>query len=195
MTTSKTNNTNNRLKQQVADQKIVDGFTKHAQTITSLVIGGTSYTTTAIIGVLQARLATSTAAQSTRATWQNAVKADLDERAKTKTFMSGLRKALHVAFDGSIDTLADFGLTPPKKRVVTPEQKAAAALKAKATRAARHTMGSKQKAAIKGTVPATAPATTPAAPAPTATPATTPTAPATPAPAVPATAPVTPPRA
>jgi hypothetical protein len=34
----------------------------------------------------------------------------------------------------------------------TPEEKIAAAAKAKATRAARHTMGSKQKAKVKGTV-------------------------------------------
>jgi hypothetical protein len=150
-----TTDTNNRTKQQVADQKIVDGLTKHASTIASLVIGGTSFTTAAIIGVVQARLATSNAAQTTRATWRNAVKADKDERAQTRAFMAGLRKALHVAFDSSIDVLADFGLTPPKKHVVTPEQKAAAAAKAHATREARHTMGKKQKSKIKGTVPAT----------------------------------------
>ena len=48
------------------------------------------------------------------------------------------------------------------------ETKAAAADKSLATRAARHTMGPKQKAKIKGTVAVTAPATTPAATAPAA---------------------------
>jgi hypothetical protein len=83
-----------------------------------------------------------------------------------------------VAFAGSIDTLADFALKARKPRTpLTPEQKAAAVAKAEATRAARHTMGPKQKAAIKGTVPATAPATQPAAPAPApATPVTPPKA-------------------
>ncbi len=107
-------NTKNRTTQQVGDQKLIDGLNKHAQTIPSLVIGGTSLTTAAIIGILQARLATANAAQSTRATWLNAAKADKDERAKTKAFMSSLRQALHVAFDGSIDALADFGLVPPR---------------------------------------------------------------------------------
>jgi len=179
----------NRNAQLAADQKFIDGLNKHSQTITSLVIGGTSLTTAAIIGILQARLDAANAAQSTRAAWLNAVKADKDERAKTRTFRAGLRQALQVAFAGSIDALADFGLTPRKPRVVTPEKKAAAAAKAKATRAARHTMGKKQKAEIKGTVPATAPATSPAASAPAAQPVTAPVAPAIP---VAPTAPVAP---
>jgi hypothetical protein len=44
-----------------------------------------------------------------------------------------------------VDALATFGLTPRKPRVVSPEARVAAAAKAKATRAARHTMGKKQK--------------------------------------------------
>jgi hypothetical protein len=85
--------------------------------------------------------------------------------------------------------LAKFGLTPRQRPVTTPEVKVAAAVKAAATRAARHTMGPKEKAKIKGTVAPTAPAT----PSPTA-PALTPTQPVvTPAAPVPSTAqPVTP---
>jgi hypothetical protein len=161
----------NRSQQQDADQKLIDGINKHSQTIPSLVFGGTSNPTTAIIAVLQARIATANAALSTRATWQSAVKADLDERAKTKTYVSGLRQALQLAFAGSIDGLADFGLKPRKQRAVrTPEEKAAAVAKAKATRAARHTMGAKQKAKVKGTAPQAVPATPPS-------PATAPSAP------------------
>jgi hypothetical protein len=53
-----------------------------------------------------------------------------------------------------------FGKQPPKARAPrTAEQKAEAAAKAKATRAARHTMGKNQKKAIKGQVPP--PAATP----------------------------------
>jgi hypothetical protein len=169
-----------RTQQQNVDQKLIDGFNKHAQTIPSLLIGGTSLKTADIIGTLQARIAAANAAVSTRATWQTAVKADHDERAKTKTFVSGLRQAIQVAFAGSIDVLADFGLAPRKQRVVTPEEKAAASAKAKATREARHTMGSKQKKAIKGTVPQAAPATPPAPASPPNAPAPV-TAPAIPA--------------
>ena len=160
-----TTNNLNRIEQQTGDQKLIDGLKKHEPTLSSLFIGGTSLKTADVIGILQARIDAASTAVSSRATWQTDVKADHDGRAKTKTFVSGLRQALQVAFVGQIDALADFGLKPRKVRVTTPEQKALASAKAKATRAARHTMGPKQKAQIKGTVPA--PATTPE-PAPTA---------------------------
>jgi len=154
----------NRTQVQTGDQKLIDGLKKHAPALSSLFIGGASLQTADVIAILQARIDAATAAVSTRATWQTNVKADHDERAKTKTFVSGLRQALQVAFAGQIDALADFGLKPRKVRVTTPEEKTEAAAKAKATRAARHTMGPKQKAQIKGTVPAPA---TPPEPAPT----------------------------
>jgi hypothetical protein len=159
----------NRSQQQAGDQSLIDGLQKHASTLSSLTFGGTSNPTAAIIAVLQARIASANTVLPARATWQATVQADRDELAKTQAFVSGLRQALQLAYAGSIDTLADFGLKPrrhPAPR--TPEQKAAAVAKAKATRAARHTMGSKQKAKVKGTVAPTAPATPPTAPAPTA---------------------------
>ena len=187
---------NNRKDETAAWQHLIDGLNKHASTITSIVIAGASMTTKDIIGSLQSRIDSAKAAQSTRATWQAAVQADRDDRDKTKTFVSGLKQALLVAFVGQIDTLADFGLTGRKPRFATPQEKLAAAAKAKATREARHTMGKNQKAAIKGTVAPTAPApAVPSAPTPIAT---TPAAPApvpvTPAPtqAVPVTPPVIP---
>jgi hypothetical protein len=158
----------NRSQQQDGDQKLIDGLNKHGQTITSLMIQGASHPTAAIIAVLQERIDSAKTVVLSKATWQADVKADRDERAKTKAFVSGLRQALQVAFAGSIDTLADFGLKPRKARAPrTPEQKAAASAKAKATRAARHTMGSKQKAMVKGAAPQAVP---PTAPAPTAAP-------------------------
>lgn len=147
-----TNSKVNRTTQQAADQKLIDGLKKHEATVPSLVIGGTSIKTTDIIGILQARIDARNAAVATKATWQSGVKADYDERSKTKTVVSGVRQALQVAFVGSIDALADFGLKPRKPAVRTPEQKQAAAAKAKATRAARHTMGSQQKKTVMGNV-------------------------------------------
>ena len=50
--------------------------------------------------------------------------------------------------------LETVGVTPNKTPApLTPEQEVAKVAKAKATRAARHTMGKNQKAAIKGQVP------------------------------------------
>jgi hypothetical protein len=141
-----------RQKHQLADQSLLDGLNKHGQGIPPILIGRIALGPADLIAVLQGRIDAANAAVSTKASWQSALQADYDERAKTKTIVSGLRQALHVAFDGSLDVLADFGLAPRKQGVMTPEQKTEAAAKAKATRIARHTLGSRQKAAIKGTV-------------------------------------------
>jgi hypothetical protein len=129
-----------------------------------------------IISTLQARITASQNAESTRATWQAAVVTDHAERSKTKTFASGLRQALIVAFTGQVDALADFGLTTRKAVVLTPAEKLARNAKATATRAARHTMGSVQKSKVTGETAAAAtpvpvapaPAPIPAEPAPVA---------------------------
>jgi hypothetical protein len=168
--------TNNRTMKQAADQNLIDGITKHEKSIPSFLIRGTSYKAADVIGIVQAQVNAAKTTFSTRAIWQNAVKAERDERAKNQPFVSALRQTLQAMFSDSVDSLADFGLTPRKPRVITPAKKAAAALKAKATRDARHTMGKNQKKDIKGAAPATTPATHPSTGSP---------APATTAPAVP----------
>jgi len=166
-----TNPKANHVQQQAADQGLIGGLTKHSATLTSFLVGSTSLKTSDIITILQARIAAANTAQSTRATWQAAVKANANERASTKTLISGVKTQLQVMFAGSIDTLADFGLKPRKVPVArTPEEKAASTAKAKATRAARKTLGPKQKAKVKGTVTTIAApaASTPTAPGPVA---------------------------
>ncbi len=171
----------NRPDETSADLKLIAGLTKHAATVPSLVISGTSVTAKDLIAKLQARVDSANAVLTTRATWQSAVQADRVEQAATRTFVSAVRQGLLVAFGSQLDALGDFGLTPHKARVLTPEQKLAAAAKAKAT-AQRATLGTKQKAAIKGTVTTTAPAT---AATPAALPPQTPTAPQPAAPTTP----------
>jgi hypothetical protein len=183
---------NNRIDQTTAEQTLIDGFNKHAAAIPSMVINGVVQATKDIVATLQSRVDSAKTVLSTRATWQAAIRTDQELRDTTKTYVSGVKQGLLVAFAAQLDTLADFGLTARAKHVATPEEKIAAAAKAKATRAARHTLGSKQKAAIKGTVTPTAPA--PAAPAPTPNPTTPPVSPvappvaATPSPVTPASA-------
>jgi len=146
------------------------------------VVNGAMLTAKDIVDTLQSRIDSARAVLSSRATWQAAIRSDETLRDTTKTFVSGVKQGVLVGFAGHLDTLADFGLTARAKRVVTPGEKLATVIKAKATRVARHTMGPKQKAAIKGTVTPTAPATAaPPAPTPTPTPpALVPTTPVTP---------------
>jgi hypothetical protein len=148
-----TNTKINRIDQKVSDQNLSDGLKKHQSTLASFAIAGTSSTVADVLAVLDARTATENAVEAARAVWQTKVQAARDERARTRVLVSGVRQQLQLTFAGAIDTLADFGLKPRKQPASrTPEQKALASAKAKATRAARHTMGTQQKKKVKGTV-------------------------------------------
>ncbi len=171
------NTSRNRTQQIGSDQKLIEGLNKYATTLPSLVIGGTSMTTKDIVAQVQPRIDKSNTALSARATWQAAVRASHQELDATATFIANLKQTLLAAFAGQVDVLADFGLSSRKLAVLTPEARVAAIAKMRATRAARHTMGSQQKKGVVGNVtgvivtPVTAPAPTaspPAAPAPAA---------------------------
>ncbi len=74
-------------------------------------------------------------------------------QAQVGPILLAFKRLVLAAFANATQTLADFGLTPPKARApLTAEQLAARAAKAKATRAARGTTSKKQKLAVKGNV-------------------------------------------
>ena len=165
------NSKTNKDTQNTADQSFISGLQKHQAEVASLMVGGVPIPTPSLIATLQSRIAARMQSETSHKAWQDDVQAEQAILAKSKAEVSGARQAIKVAFAGQIEALGDFGIKPPKPRTpLTNAQKAAAAAKAKATRALRHTMGSKQKAALTGTAPA--PVTTPspepaAAPTPT----------------------------
>jgi hypothetical protein len=165
---------------------MISGLQKREQELAPFVIGSKQYTVAQVIAALQARHDATQAVTMTKAAWQAAVKTDHDGRASGQAFLAGVRQTLLTAYAGSVDSLADFGLVGHKPHATTPEKQVAAAQKAKATRAARHTLGKKQKLALKGDVtgvvvtPVTPPKAAPGAPAqgpasPTPTPGAPPT--------------------
>ncbi len=192
------NNTpKSKLAESAADQSLIGGLGNIASTIPNFVVGGATIPMKDIVTTLQARLVTAKAAESARVTWRAAVQADREQRAKTKALVSVIKQTLLQYFAGQTDTLATFGLTPRKPRVVKPEGKVIAAAKANATRAARHTMGKKQKAAIVGALDSNVimikvPGPTPIPASPAADAPTPPQAPAVSAPTTSPAVPVTP---
>jgi hypothetical protein len=73
-----------------------------------------------------------------------------DASAADHRLYSQLKDALIAFFGRGSPLLAQFGVkTRGSRRALTPEQKVLRAAKARATRAARHTMGVRQKAAVK----------------------------------------------
>jgi len=175
-----TNTINKRSDRIAADQAMINGTQKFLAQIATLPVGATNVTPADIVKVFQDRLNAGKAVQTAEAARTAAVKADVDERAKTAAFVQAFRRIVLGMFQEAPDTLAIFGMTAPKARKTTVATKATAAAKNKATRAARGTVGSKKKLAIKGTVPADTGATpAPATPAASVTP--TAGAPVTPA--------------
>ncbi len=154
-------NKNNAAQQLAADQALIDGLVKHAASLVTLLVAGSTIPNPQLVTVLQARIAAIKRTATTRATYLAAVAACHAEIAETAALVSGARQYLKIAYAGQIETLGDFGLKPRKAPTPrTPEEKAAAKAKALATREARHTMGRKQKAKITGaTAPAAPPAT------------------------------------
>ncbi len=152
---------------------LIAGTQKHAPS-GSLTLGSATYTTPALVQLLKSLADALDAADSAKASWEDALKHATDTKAKVNPVVRAYQAWVEVTYAGTPSTLADFGVTPRKVPApLTAEQKAAAAKKRAATRAARHTMSKKQKKNGKGTVPAAAPTTvstasTPIAPSPVA---------------------------
>jgi hypothetical protein len=140
-----------------AIRKVCAGLTKYYSKAT-LVLAGTSYTPAALQKFLQSDIDDNDASSQARAEWLNAVKVAQDTNASTDPVLRAINAMVssQYAEASNADTVfADFGYTPRKKVVKTVATKAAAVAKSTATRAARHTMGKRQKADVKGTLPVT----------------------------------------
>jgi hypothetical protein len=76
-----------------------------------------------------------------------------DQMDDVKSFIQQVQAAVVAAFGPSGPEYAGFGFKAPKARTpLTTEQQAAKVAKMRATRAARHTLGSKQRKAVTGSV-------------------------------------------
>jgi hypothetical protein len=144
------------------DQALIPGINAHLANA-PLIIQGKTMTGPALVTILLDRIGTGTKVVSTKAAWVAAAQADDANELATDATVRGAIEAIYIAFGNAPDVLADFGLPVRKKGSMTPAERLAASVKAKATRAARHTMGPKQKAAITGVVPAPAAAMAPVA--------------------------------
>jgi hypothetical protein len=162
----------------VAANMLIAGATKHLSSTTQVALLGSSFTPAQITSTLQRLVDLRTDVTASRSSTKAKIANEVTQMPALRAFMSAFESYVKGAFGSSLDVLADFGLDPKTRAPATIEEKAAAAAKRASTRAARHTMGSKQKKGIVGdvigvhVVPVTA--STPAATAPSS-----PTTPAT----------------
>jgi hypothetical protein len=167
-----------KAKEAVLATSFVAGIGKHFANAATMTFGSAALTPAELTSRFQTLVDLRKAVNDAKATTQAKLAAEVTQAPALLALMAEFETFVRVTFSKSPDVLADFGLAPRKTRTTpTVEQRAAAAAKSRATRAARHTMGKKQKRTVRGDVvgvdvtPVTAarsvvPATAPAAPAP-----------------------------
>jgi hypothetical protein len=172
-------NNNNRTESKAAAlarvQALIAGTKLHLPN-GSFTLGGSALTTATLLPLLTGLVDAMTALSVEQARVKDVLAAERAMLAKVEPIIRDLRRLVLATFPGATQTLADFGLTPPKARTpLTVEKQAAAKAKAKATREARGTVGRVKRLAIRGNVtgveltPVTSPAAAPPAqPAPNA---------------------------
>lgn len=153
----------NKATRQNSNRKIVGAIKKHLSG--SVTLAGVKYTPAKLAQMFQEGIDVSDATDAANRVWRAAV---AKERATTQE-LSGVQTSLrnHVSalFGETSTAFSDFGFAPKQVTPVDVATKAEAVAKREATRAARHTMGKRQKEEITGeTSPAVAASTTPTTP-------------------------------
>ncbi len=96
-----TKNRTSNATQLAANQALIDGLVKHAATLATLLVAGSTVPTSALVTVLQARIAAIKLTLTTKATFMAAVAAAHAEIANTAALVSGARQALRDRVRGS----------------------------------------------------------------------------------------------
>jgi hypothetical protein len=117
------------------DQTLLQGIAT-SMPAPSLPLGKKVYTQSSLTTLIKTRIDLANEIDQAKASWVDAVQRyenlDLDARQVVRD----LRNAVIAAYGGDSPKLAEFGFKPPKLAVRTPEEKALAAQRRKATRAA-----------------------------------------------------------
>jgi hypothetical protein len=146
---------------------MIAGIQKHNGP--AIVVDGTSYAPADIVKALQGSIDAADATAAAAGAFHQAVTAEQSANAKGNDVYRALKQLLSTQYESQPGTLADYGIALGTKQVPDASTVATAVVKRAATRAARHTMGKRQKLAVTGTVSTTAPATTATASQPSVT--------------------------
>jgi hypothetical protein len=126
-------------------QQLSAGVAKHLANQTQVVFTGGPFTPAQITTRLQSIVTMRADVDAAKATTRAKVAAERADMTSQRAFTGALAAYVKVTFGGSPEVLADFGIAPKARAPLTVEAKAAAAAKRAATRAARGTMGTKQR--------------------------------------------------
>jgi len=166
------NKKSNTARQQM-NKLVAAAYKKHCAKTGGMIIDREKTSANQISAELQKRADVEDKVTAARGVLHGAILERAQVEDDTQAVFDAVRQSALIMFASAPDILAEFGLAPKKeRRGLTAEEKLAAVNKAKETRAARHTVGSRQRLQIRAEVVAPHGAPTQAAtPAPVATPA------------------------
>src|ERR1700722_11983686 len=144
--------TRNTTKIADTSSKRISGLTKHVSAKTGISINQESMKLSDVVAVYQATIDARTALQSQRDAAKIALQNWEEANASQSSIDKGLKSWVDVTYGLDSQEARDMGFAPRKIGTKTVATKQAAVDQAEATRAARHTMGKRQKADIKGVV-------------------------------------------
>jgi hypothetical protein len=139
------------------NRQAIAGVEKHFGSTQTIVLDGSPTTPKDVIATLRAAIDAIDAAAAAEKAFHDATAAQHAAIAKGNAVLVALRPLVKNQLGSAEGILGDFGFQAPKRQVPDEVTKAAAVAKRAATRAARHTMGQRQKAKVKGQPPAPAP--------------------------------------
>jgi hypothetical protein len=148
----------NKSNAERSNNKVISGIEKHVTDPQPITIGGKQYTSDQLKAVFQADIDATNAADAARTQWSDALLKARAARlvaAQTRASLQAYIVGLHGP--DAVAVVEDFGFTPRSPSQKSVKVKAEALEKSAATRRARHTMGSQQRKAVKGTVTVIAP--------------------------------------
>jgi hypothetical protein len=136
---------------------LITGLTQNPPpNVTSLLVDGKTYTLQELLTALSAYAALYNAVDRAHATFRAAFETRSEIEPDASHLVQGVRAVLKGMFGKKSVALESYGIRPEKEPAsLTAEQEVVKVAKAKATRKARHTMGPRQRAKIKGQTPST----------------------------------------
>jgi len=153
---------NNKTTRRDRLRKLVNGVQLHLSNVTALTIANVVHPMSDIIKLIGDDIAASDKSEQQRGIYLQQVAAEKASHQQVDPLVRGIVQYVRLNFgdtEAAQAVLADFGLTPRKKRVVSTAEKAAAASKAEATRKQRKPAPPATQQEAPAAAPAAAPAT------------------------------------
>jgi hypothetical protein len=135
----------------VRDRSMLAGLKKHSDLLNRAIVGGILKSPAAVAARFQAHLDALDDVAAKQTAWREALSNEERLEKEIKEVMRTLDLQLTGVYGADSPTLRDFGIAPRKNVKISVEKMVQTVAKRNATRKTRHTMGKKQKKAIKGT--------------------------------------------